>query len=273
MPIMDSMEVDSEEPPALSFDVFDAPPAIPNDNKGKAGRGKGKTKGKLPLRQSSDTSLERPPPDLDANMEPGSPKSTPASDKSKGKGKGKQTSKDGNGKGLSSELPKKQQDAFQKAKDLFGKTQQGFTDEIIWNSNMRRRSVDSATKALTNAEAALLPMVETYYPAEELSRAITAYIDDLEVRFGLLSSFRSTPFQFLTNDVMDDVTYNRLIAMHQTTLNSLITHVATTALKGLEQDWTVCSFVRNRINSKVVVQIILKIDLRLRIITTITIRV
>eukprot|EP00435_Cladocopium_sp_Y103_P047898 s1190_g14.t1 len=230
-------DMDDWEPSlALSSDVFDAENARP-PKPSTANRGKGKGgKAKPAMLPNPDADVEMDGGDGPAEELSVEPEETKGKKGAKGKGKKGKVKDQVIPSPACGSLQRKQLEALQKAQDLFNKTKPTLTDEEIWNNSTRRRVIDAAIKSLTTADGALLPIVDTYKPAEELSRAITAWCDNLEVRFTLLSSFRPAPFQYLAAGNLDDTTFNQLLAMQNTMLSTLITHVASAALKGIEQD-------------------------------------
>ncbi len=226
----------NDESEALSFDLFDDQKV--DSEKQPANRRKGKGKGKAKQQQTLSPQRfalpSQPVPEEPEVRDPGQESgssSKAATGKHKGGGKGAKSAMASTGG-----LLKKQQDAFNKAKDLLAKAKTGMTNELLWNNNVRARAVESSVKGLTTAEQALLDFVSTHKPAEELSRNITAFCDNLEVRFAVLKTLRQTPFHYLSAENIDDSTWQLLLGCQISLLTSLITHVATAALKTIDQD-------------------------------------
>lgn len=159
------------------------------------------------------------------NGEPGS---------SKGRGK---AGKGAKGKTATGSVGKKQHEILSNAKDLFAKTKASMSDEQLWGNSIRQRAVDAAVKALNAAASPLLSFVEAFPPAEECSRDMQTFCDNLQLRFGVLKTLKSTPFHYETKENLDDSTFQILMSMEVSMLSTLVTHVATMALKHIDQDW------------------------------------
>ena len=222
----------------LSFTLFDEEDNTMLDRPRKAAKGKAKPVNPSPMTPLPVNALvldEKTPIEAFGTEVEGE-----SGDSSQAKGNGK-----GKSKASMASVGKKQHDLLAKAKDLFAKTKISMSDDQIWNSNIRQRQVDAAVKALSTAENGLLSFVATFPPAEECSRNIQAFCDNLQLRFGVLKNLKSTPFHFETKENLDDATFQILMNMEVSMLNTLVTHVATIALKHIDQDWVqMCSHPR-----------------------------
>lgn len=234
MPLQDGDPHGGDAVPSLSFDVFDEDPRSSQPvPKGKGGKGTGPrvmAKGQVPEIDPADF-VEDDVGDGGQDFE------MPNAGGKKGRGRGRGPK--GQGKGPKGQLPeflqKKQIQAMNKAQETLNKVKTETEDALIWNNNIRRRVIEAHLKSLVNANAGLLPLVEKYTPAGDLSSEITTFMDVLNTRFEVLTSFRTSPFQML--EPMDDKTFGALIQMQTSVLSTLVTHIATCALKGLEQDF------------------------------------
>lgn len=214
--------------PSLSFDVFDEGPTSSQPvPKGKGGKGTGPrvmAKGQVP--------------EIDPDDEEEGPGDEEQAGGKKGRGRGRGPK--GQGKGAKGQLPeflqKKQVQAMNKAQETLNRVKAETEDAVIWNNNIRRRVIEAHLKSLANANAGLLSLVEKYKPAGDLSSEITTFMDMLNTRFEVLTSFRTSPLQML-EEPMDDKTFGALMQMQTSVVSTLVTHIATCALKGLDQDF------------------------------------
>eukprot|EP00435_Cladocopium_sp_Y103_P051688 s714_g16.t1 len=132
-------------------------------------------------------------------------------------------------------LSKKHSDLLSKGHTLLEKNMETFSVSNMWAGGMRKRSLESAQKALASISTSLLTMPHTE-EGENLCTKINSWCDSVEEEFDFLQAIKKDPASFVSPSKINNVGMEILLRMSVQNLSTILLWVANEFLKGLDFD-------------------------------------
>ncbi|CAE7843149.1 unnamed protein product [Symbiodinium necroappetens] len=129
---------------------------------------------------------------------------------------------------------KKAKELMSKATEALTKHKETFSDSSIWTNRTRRRVLEAAIKSLSNLANQLLTLNND--AAEGLSREITEWADQAEIRFDSLARVRSATLDYAEIEGVAEEHLQPLRELGVAMLSNVILFVAGECLKHMEKD-------------------------------------